>query len=404
MERKFPFTKTAIEGLSLPILGKRICYYDTKVPGLELRITSTGVRTFNLLRKIEGRTERVRIGGFPAVTVENARRRASEINGSIAQGENPAQSKRTLKSESSLRETFDSFIKLHAKGHKKTWQGDVWQFEKYLSSLGNRKLSSIRPADVKTLHAHLGTEHGVYTANRVFALLSSIFNFARRMGFTGENPCSGIQKFREEKRDRFIQESELPRFFEAVMSESDTTARDCILMMLLSGQRRACALSMRWDEIDFDRAEWRIPAEKMKSGEIHRVPLVGEAIRILRDRSAKSESEWVFPSERRENHIREPKGPWTLILENAGISDLRFHDLRRTLASYMAITGASLLTIAQMLGHKVASSSVTGIYARLSLEPVRQAMETAVRAMLVHRGIIPQSEVIPFQERKNIAI
>lgn len=394
------FTKGTLDSLPVPEKGY-ITYRDEDrlYRGLSLRVYASGEKRFYLSRWLAGKSEHILLGPYPDMTPVQARRETERLNGEIANGINPAENERTQKAELTLRETFQSFLTLHAKGHKKSWQADEWQFNKYLSHWNNRKLSSFRHNDIKALHAKIGAEHGVYTANRVFALLSSIFNFARRMGFTEkENPCVGVQKFREEKRDRFLQESELGPFFDALMKEPDTTARDCILMMLLTGQRLSCVLSMKWNEIDLDRAEWRIPGEKMKSRETHRVPLVVEAIRILRDRYAKSESEWVFPSERRGNYIREPKGPWKRILKKAEISDLHFHDLRRTLASYMAITGASLLTIAQMLGHSIASQSVTGIYVRLSIEPVRQAMETAVRAMLRKGGMIPEEEgIIPFK-------
>jgi integrase len=392
------FTKGNIESIPLPEKGY-IMYHDTGTPGLVLRVYPSGRKTFYLYRKVNGKPEYVKIGFFPKDTPENARKRAKDINSEITLDMNSPEKMRSKKVEYTLRETFESFIQLHAKGHKKTWQADEWQFNKYLSHWSTRKLSSFQHNDIKALHAKIGTDHGLYTANRVFALLNSLFTFARRMGFTDkENPCIGIQKFREEKRDRFLQESELPRFFDALMKEQDTAARDCIFMMLLTGQRRSCVLSMRWDEIDLKRAEWRIPPEKMKSKEIQRVPLVIEAVRILLARNAKSESEWVFPSARIESHILQPKNSWRRVLMQAEISDLHFHDLRRSLASYMAITGASLLTIAQMLGHSIASQSVTGIYARLSIDPIRQAMETAVRAMLRKGGMIPEEEsVIEFK-------
>jgi integrase len=95
-----------------------------------------------------------------------------------------------------------------------------------------------------------------------------------------------------------------------------------------------------------------------------------------------------------DNYLQEPKKPWARILRQAGIENMRLHDLRRSLGAWMAISGASLLIISQCLGHKVASSSVTGIYARLSLEPVRQAMETAVRAMLRKGGVIPEEDTV----------
>lgn len=183
------------------------------------------------------------------------------------------------------------------------------------------------------------------------------------------------------------------------MEEANETIRDFILMSLYTGQRKSNVLSMAWSHINFDQAIWNIPGGQTKNKEPHAVPLVSYALEILRQRQRNTgDSPWVFPSARVNNYLQEPKKPWARILKQAAIENMRLHDLRRSLGAWMAISGTSLLVISQCLGHKVASSSVTGVYARLSLEPVRQAMETAVRTMLRKGGMIPEEEsVIEFK-------
>jgi len=103
----------------------------------------------------------------------------------------------------------------------------------------------------------------------------------------------------------------------------------------------------------------------------------------------------VFPSPAsKTGHTVEPTKDWNTLLERAGIENFRIHDLRRTLASYMAVTGTPELIISAMLGH--AAATVTGIYARLNVAPVRDAMETAVRYMLKHSTLDQESKIIPF--------
>jgi hypothetical protein len=125
----------------------------------------------------------------------------------------------------------------------------------------------------------------------------------------------------------------------------------------------------------------------VKGGKPHAVPLTKRAMEIIEARRQYADSEWVFPSQRegerasKSGHIQEPKAAWKRVTDAAGLDDVTLHDLRRTLASHMAIHGTSEAIIAKMLGHS--SQSVTGIYARLNTEAVRDAMESAQDAMFV---------------------
>lgn len=195
----------------------------------------------------------------------------------------------------------------------------------------------------------------------------------------GDNPAHGIKKFPEKSRNRFLQADELPRFLQAVEAEPNDTIRDYILISLLTGARKANVLAMRWEEINFERCEWRIPITKNDTPQT--VPLIPEAVEILKARLARYDHTiYVFPGIGRTGHLAEPKKGWDRILKSAGITELRIHDLRRTLGSWQACTGASLAIIGKSLNHK--SPMATAIYARLDLDPVRASMEKATSAML----------------------
>src|SRR6266567_453165 len=141
---------------------------------------------------------------------------------------------------------------------------------------------------------------------------------------------------------------------------------------------------MRWQEINWQRTTWTIPAEQTKSNETMDVALSPVVMRILESRKAASTREWVFPGRGNTGHLVEPKTAWARILKRAGLQDLRLHDLRRTLGSWQAATGASLPIIGKSLGHK--SLAATQIYARLNLDPVRAAVNLATDAMLLAGG------------------
>ncbi|MFH1108722.1 MAG: site-specific integrase [Planctomycetota bacterium] len=385
------FTKAAIERLAVPATG-RAYTYDAATPGLTVCVTATGHRAFYLYKRVGGRPERIHIGAFPDLTVEQARKKADELKGDIARGVNPADRKRTARGMMTLGELFDAYLE-RAKLHKRTWAEDQRQFDCHLSGWMGRKLATITRADVSRLHAKIGKD-APYAANRALALLSCVFNTAANdFGYEGVNPCRGVKKFHEEKRDRFLLPDELKRFFGALSDEPDDL-RDFFWIALLTGGRRGNCQSMCWGELDLPRGDWRIPGDKSKNREGMPVHLSPPAVEILNrrltDNAAKPKeqrSEWVFPSFGATGHLISPKGAWERVRTAAGLPGLRMHDLRRTLASWEAITGTSLHVIGKSLGHR--DPKTTAGYARLTQAPVSEAVDRAAVAMLTAGGILP---------------
>lgn len=376
--KTFNFTKKAIEALPHPKTGFA-SYRDTAERGLSLYITAAGAVSFYIRKRINSRDERVIIGQYPDITIEQARAKAVTIRAQVAQGQDPIADKRRLRDDISFFEMFTEYMERYSKKQKRSWQYDEREVNKFLSHWFKRKASTIKKQDVQLLHERIRDENGLYQANRILERISSIYNRAIEWGWQGANPAEGVRKFREKSRDRFLQPDELPRFFAAMEEEENETARDYIMISLLTGARKSNVLAMRWDEISFERAEWRIP--ETKNGEPLTVALSGPAMEILNERRRQTNTEWVFPStESKTGHLADPKKAWARLLLRADIKDLRIHDLRRSLGSWQASTGASGYIIGKSLGHK--SQQATQIYARLNLDPVRQSVELATQAML----------------------
>jgi integrase len=356
--RKFHFTKKAIDALPNPTNGQRSYHYDDEVRGLAIAVSPLGKKTFILYRKVAGRPERITIGPYPDLSIEQARGQAQHMNAIVAQGGNPADKRRSIRAEMTLQELFDTFMLLYAKERTRNWKDYEYMFNCYLHSWRLRKLSTMRKSDIIGLHTHIGKAHGQYTANRVIELLRAMFNRARNdWGYEGGNPAVGIKFFKERKRERFLSADELPRFFQALAEEPNETLRDCLWMLLLTGARRSNVQAMRWAEIDWSRNEWHIPPQKAKGDEPLRVVLPQGAIEILRRRQASSRSEWVFPGSGKTGHIVELKTAWGRVLKHAQLSNLRVHDLRRTLGSWQAATGASLPIIGKALARFIREDS-----------------------------------------------
>lgn len=397
MTKKFNFTKAEIDSLTLPASGKRDTYQDTKVSGLHLRISSTGIKTFSVFKRIRGgNPERITLGRFPDMTIDQARRKTMEINLAIADGRSPAEAKRKLKSELLFSELFEEYLERHSKPKKKTWTEDLEKYKNHIEKpLGKRKLSEIDRAAISLIHSNITKAGHPIAANRILALISSVFGWAISAGLWENNPAIGIRRNKEKSRDRFIQSDELPRFFQALAEEPNETIRDYVLISLLTGARRSNVCSMKWQDINFERAEWRIEATKNDTPQT--VTLSPEAIEVLQNRES-DDSEFVFPGIGKSGHLQEPRKGWERILKRAKIKDLRLHDLRRTLGSWQAKTGASLAIIGKSLNHK--NQNTTAIYARLDLDPVRDSVNTATSAMLAAGGLSNPSEIVQFKKKK----
>jgi integrase len=417
MPQRIRFTKSAISDLPLPPGGARVTVYDADVQKLAVRITAAGTRTFYVVKRDGSSMAWVKLGTFPDMSVENARKAAERALGEFAKGINPAAAKRAERQKSTLGDAYAQYLKLHVipRGIKSTEEiRSLWERclgplpdlpakrhgrkrEKHAAGVdwSTRKLDAIETADVRALHAAIGRTHRTM-ANRVVELLSSIYNRAIDAGYRGANPAEGVKPFKEDKRDRFIQPDELPRFFKALAADTSQDFKHFVLLSLLTGARRNNVLAMRWQDVDLQAATWRIPLTKNDEPLV--VALVPEAVEILKARAPQANG-FVFAAPSKTGYVTPPKKRWRALLSRAEVSDLRVHDLRRSLGSWQAITGASLAIIGKSLGHK--SPSATAIYARLHLDPVRASLNTATSAMLEAAGVKKSAAIVKLRRKKR---
>jgi len=419
------FTKKTVQDLPNAANGDRDQYQDTRAKALRLEVTDKGKKTYKVYRKMSGRPIRYTIGDVQDWSIENARAKAEEVSALISKGINPNIEKQRVKAEITFGDMFKDYMERYSKKHKRSWEYDEREINKFLPHWFNRKMSSIGRDEVQRLHDKVASENGIYQSNRLLERIRAIYNKSIEWGWQGSNPALGIKKFKEKSRERFIKPSELPFFFEGLNEEENETARDYLLISLYTGARKSNVLSMRWTEIDFQQLEWRIP--ETKNGEPLTIALSNEAFDILQRRQQKTNQKWVFHSDKIDGHLADPKKAWKRILTNAtikfwqahdqiapliieavkqtnnnkydkalynaiealakkqrielptGLMDIRIHDLRRTLGSFQAAAGANQYIIGKSLGHK--SQQATAVYARLDLDPVRESVQLASSAI-----------------------
>lgn len=406
--QRFKFTKGALLALEVPPQGKRVTFYDTEVPKLAVRATSAGTKTFYIVKRAGTSMAWVKLGTFPDMTVEKARGEAVKLLAEFASGANPVEARRAFKAQSTVNEFFGEYGERHG-SKKRAWAADLQRFRDYLQRpLGTKKLSAVsRDMIGRILSDAEKAGKSVATVRNIRALSSGMFAKAVEWGYLDLNPAQGVKvSGKKVSRDRFLQADELPRFFSALAEESNETVRDFILLALLTGARRSNLCAMHWREIDLQGGVWRIP--RTKNNEPQNVTLSPEAVTVLEARKSATAEGFVFPGDSASGHLVEPKKGVMRVMERAGIpygrdveNGVTLHDLRRTLGSWQARTGASLAIIGKSLNHK--SQQATAIYARLDLDPVRAAVNTATSAMLEAAGLKDAAEVVPIGKKKNTA-
>jgi integrase len=307
---------------------------------------------------------------------------------------NPAQERAEVRAERTFGDLEDAYIERHAKQRKRSWREDQAVFKNHVpSGWRHRRLSDIAREDVIQLRDAVARKEnprvkdqeqrkkGIpYAANHVLRLLRSMFNLARDWGMlVGDNPATRIKLLSETKRDRFLSPDELARVNTALAQEPNEYWRAFFALSLMLGTRKGELLVLKWTDIDFRQRTLRISQTKV--GRPHILPLPAPAISILEPLPSRETGEWVFPSaESKTGHLASPEHAWERIRKAAHVPDVRVHDLRRTLGSWLAASGYSLPLIGRALNHTQVST--TAIYARLNLDPVREALEHNAALML----------------------
>ncbi|QSH42384.1 site-specific integrase [Lentisphaerota bacterium ZTH] len=383
--QKIKFTKTNIE--KLPVPEKKTKYQDRDNKYLHLIITPKNSRTYYYIRCINGRPKYIKIASYAEVSIKAAQQRCIEISNDIMRG---IDTKQKEKQDISLEEAFGYWLKHREKvrGYHRDIKDCRNRFISYVPlRLKNKRVIDIVRSEVRKLHSRVCDEIGIHTANRLLQSIRAAINLLIKHDYgIPQNPAAMIDLFKERSRSRFIKEDEVERFFTELMKSASQDFKDFVLIALFTSKRKSNVLAAEWSEIDFRKRLWTIPGEKTKNDDDDVTVLDEAVLDILKRRKKEQqgkgiETNWIFYSDHnRSGHYTNPSDTWRNLLKRAGIEDLRIHDLRRTLASWMANQNVSLHMIACVLGQK--STGVTPTYARLSVDPKREAVSNAVAEML----------------------
>jgi len=387
-------TKKAIDGFKYKGDDQsRDVRWDDRLPGFGVRIYPTGRKAFVLSYRSKGRKRFLTLGTYGVLTLDQARGKARSLLGDVIDGKDPLEERKQASQGEIIKSLCREYLERYAKISKRSWKEDQRRLDRHIiSKWGNIKVKSIKRSDVAALHHQIG-KTAPYEANRILALLSKMFELAQRWGFLTENspnPARKIDKFKEEKRDRWVTPEELPRVARAIDQEENVYIRGALWLYLLLGIRKTELLKAKWENIDLQRREMHLP--ETKSGRSHYLPLNEPAIQIIKNLPVLEDNPYLLPGRRRGYPLVNISMPWDRVRKKANIEDVRLHDLRRTLGSWLAQSGNSLHLIGRVLNHS--NPSTTAIYARFGQDHVREALESHGKQIMGIAGKAPVAEVV----------
>ena len=370
-------TKRSVDGLKP---AKRDTFlWDHEVKGFGVRCRPSGAKSYLVKYRIGRRQRWVTIGrhGSPW-TPEKAKREAKRLLGLVASHHDPAADRDASKLADTVAELGKRFLEDYVASHCKP--STAYEYRRCVElfinpALGRLNTKEISPDDIAAFHHNL--RHIPYQANRALGVLSKMMNLAEvwRLRPTNSNPCRHIKKYREDKRERFLSETELSSLGEALNKAEKNgsvlpSAIAAIRLLILTGARLSEILSLRWQDVDFQRSCLRLPESKTGAKVI---VLNTPAREILANLPHVQGNPYVLPGNKAGAHLVDIQKPWRKLRKQAGLDDLRIHDLRHSFASFGVSAGMSLPMIGKLLGHT--QPQTTARYAHLADDPVRAATE-----------------------------
>ena len=405
-------TKTAVDGLKI---GDTL--WDTEVRGFGARRRAKGV-AFVLKVTIHSRQRYITIGqkGAPW-TVDSARKQAVLLHGMIAAGKDPAAERDDEASAISVNALARGFMLRHVGSKRKPSTASYYQqvlSVHILPRLGDRRAVDVTPTEMAVVHDQIRDKRphhrtdlnstnppimvgGTYVANRVLAIVSSMYSWGTRAGLLpqGVNPVAKVERYAEKPRERFLTSDEIERLGTTLRTAESVGLERCtgttpskhaprtniiisgyvtaaLRLLMLTGCRLREVLHLEWCYVDLERGVLFLPDSK--SG---RKTIVLSTAAITLINSIDRVGRYVIASEGAGTKNEQPrsdlKRPWAQITKHAGLTGLRIHDLRHTYASIGAGANLGLPIIGKLLGHT--RMATTERYAHLSTDPLRRSAD-----------------------------
>ena len=306
MAHQFFFNPFILDNLPAPSVGFDVVQ-DLSEQRLRMYITSRGVKTFFVRKRVHGRDRRIIIGNYPDVDIETARGTVPEILARAMQ--QPVQRRHKI--------TFKKFLNIYVTNRvrRNGYSRDKLEraVQRHLSQLFDKNLSDIKSDDIVAVISKID---GRAIAARMQEFLQSVFKYAIELGYVKENPVASLPKIQQVRRVRPLNKSGFQRLIRAISRESSPVLRAAFLMLAYGFAPKSQVFAMQWRDLDFNHYTW---CDR---------PLSDAAVVLLQD--LPQDSRWVFPGRGR-GHLADPRVAWRRVATAAGIPNLTMDDVYKFL-------------------------------------------------------------------------
>lgn len=363
--------------LTCPQGRAHIEVFDTLMKGLYVDVLANGRMAFRVRYRQDGKKRGHTLGDSRLLTVAEARDLARTALRKVIAGGDPKAVDFPIDGPT-IEHFYTQQYLPYVKSYKRSWDTDETMIRNHLvPALGDRAMGSLIPPDIARLVESMKTrDYAAGTINRVLVLLRYGYTLALRwrIGGVDSNPAKELKNLKEDNKiERYLTPEQTTQLLVAVRASQNPLLADIVAFLLFTGARKREALDAKWQDIDWRQQLWRIP--KTKSGKVRHVPLSSGALKVLQGLKEKSDSaiEHIFANPRTGKPFVSIFYSWDTARTEAGLPELRIHDLRHSFASFLVNAGRSLYEVQELLGH--ADIRTTSRYAHLSRERLREAVE-----------------------------
>ncbi|HTV71357.1 MAG TPA: integrase arm-type DNA-binding domain-containing protein, partial [Rhizobiaceae bacterium] len=271
---------------SFPAPEARTDVWDDKVRGLVLRVTPAGVKTWTVVysRQSDGARQRATLGRYPGISLEQARKLALKAMSAVAEGDDPADKRRTGRAALTVKQLGAVYIDKYAKRHKRTWEEDERILNKDVyPKIGRMKGTSVKRRDILDIIEEKAEAGKTAAAVNVLAVVRKFFNWLVANDYIQTSPVAGVKPpAKPTRRDRVLSEREIEQVWVAIYNAGiSDDVKEILRLLLLLGQRSGEVCGMTVAEVELSTEMWTIPKSRTKNGLEHTVPLPPMALKIV---------------------------------------------------------------------------------------------------------------------------
>ena len=383
MEKKKRFTDLSVEKMA-PVEGKRLEVFDTLTPGLALRITEGGKKSWSVMYRVAGRgtggnrgpLRRMTFGAFPLIDVKTAREKARAAIDLADRGDDPADKRKDemrQKGERVFEVICARFIELHAKAHTQKWRDT----ERLLNTFAvpawkGKPIDTIDRAAAHELLDDIAMEHGTGAAREVRKHVTKLFNWAVDRGLLAASPVAGMRRpeLGYTPRERVLSMDELKAVW-AAADDMGYPFGPMVRLLILTAQRRAEVANLERGWLLPDQQAFEVPASHYKTDRPQVVPLSAPALAIVEALPKWNGGTFLLSTTAGKRPVSGFSKAKARLDRLSGVEGWTLHDLRRSAATHMARLGVAQEHIERVLGHAI--EGVAGTYNRYSYLPEKRA-------------------------------